>query len=187
MRCWFWNINMDAQNYFANELDNGRLRQGWGYEDRLDLRKLKAKLDAGSSLDPDETGAWTRCSPMLIEIQQDDFVAVKNIPSKDFFTIVKVKAGYDFNRDPALGDYGHLLPVEKIRQFHKRSALVEVPFIRALTREQNPIRVTYRHHSTFMELATMQVSRELAETPSEFKERINSCRNDLIAQLRKSV
>ena len=111
----------------------------------------------------------------------------QNLPSNEFFTVLKVTGTYDFARDPATGDYGHFLPVEVIRRFHKRCGLVDVPLIRALHREQNPIRITYKHNQSLEELAIMQVSQEEAAKPSGFEERINKCRNDLIAQLKNSV
>lgn len=48
MECWFWNIDRPMQSYFRSELDHGRLRQGWGYDQKLDLRKIKAKIETPS-------------------------------------------------------------------------------------------------------------------------------------------
>lgn len=94
MECWFWNIDVDSQNYFVKELDNNRLRQGWGYEPGLDLRILQGKVSTGTAFTPEEETAWSRCVPMLRDINRDDLIAVKNIPTSEYFTIIRVVGDY---------------------------------------------------------------------------------------------
>src|ERR1700691_158064 len=50
MNCWFWNIDIERQDYFRDELNQGRLRQGWGYSNDLDLRRIKTKIDQKEGL-----------------------------------------------------------------------------------------------------------------------------------------
>ncbi len=76
MDCWFWNIDKDSIDFFAAELDNGRLRQGWGDNSDADLRKIKPKVDANIALNDGENRVWARCHPMLT-IKNGDLVAVK--------------------------------------------------------------------------------------------------------------
>jgi hypothetical protein len=110
MQCWFWNIDRSQQPYFASELSAGRLRQGWGWED---LRDFKSKLDHGEKLTDQESSAWNRCSQMLTQISKDDLVVVKNVPSFDGFTIVRVTGAYGFEiNHPDGWDYGHYLQVK---------------------------------------------------------------------------
>ncbi|HWO35398.1 MAG TPA: hypothetical protein VNO32_41920, partial [Candidatus Acidoferrum sp.] len=61
MECWFWNIDRPMQSYFRSELEQSRLRQGWGYNQKLDLRKIRAKIDTPKPLDEDEQGTWSHC------------------------------------------------------------------------------------------------------------------------------
>jgi hypothetical protein len=68
MQSWFWNIDSKNRDYFSEELRNGRLRQGWGYDHRLDLRTLKQKLDQNETFDGEESEAWKRCSVMFTYI-----------------------------------------------------------------------------------------------------------------------
>ncbi len=56
---WIWNISNDNQKFFADELKAGKLRQGWGYEDRLDLRLIANKNSSKQALDEEETAAGT--------------------------------------------------------------------------------------------------------------------------------
>lgn len=186
MECWFWNIDKDSMDFFSSELDSGQLRQGWGGLYDLDLTKIKAKMDKGAPLTEQEEETWVRCYPMLI-IKEGDLIAVKNVPSNEFFTLVRVIGRYKFDINPTVGDYGHILPVEKINVFHRRSTYVDAPFIRALNREQNPIRVTHKHRQSLEELALLEVPAEKAKVASQFEDRKEKCRKDLIAQLKKSV
>jgi hypothetical protein len=128
MRCWLWNIDNRHQEFFAKELRAGRLRQGWGYEPRLDLRKLKQKVDSDKELDDAERKCWKGCSPMLQSITEGDLVVVKKVPSWEKFTIARINGPYTFAVDPQLGDFGHILPVTGPREYHKLSARVPAPF-----------------------------------------------------------
>ncbi len=43
---WGYRIDTDHINYFRSELEQGRLRQGWGWDSRQDLRNLS--MDEGA-------------------------------------------------------------------------------------------------------------------------------------------
>lgn len=187
MECWFWNIDISNQSYFIEELQKGRLRQGWGFRDKLNLRKLQDKVSTNISLDSEEQEAWSRCRAMLQSIQKGDLIAVKNIPSRDQFTLVRVRDKYDFQIDSSVGDYGHLLPVEIVTTYHKYSKLVPSPLINALNREQNPIRITYKHHQTIRDLASIETTPDERERPEQFKEKIANWRISLFPHLRDGL
>lgn len=186
MECWFWNIDLSAQDYFWSELEKGTLRQGWGYDDRLDLRKLRSKMDNSVTLDDEEQRAWDRCNTMVLYIKESDLVVVKNVPTRYQFTIVEVKGTYDYKIED-IGDYGHILPVKVVNTFHKYSKVVPSPFISALNREQNPIRVTYKHSQTVRELATIAPSSEEKDKPEQFKDKVINWRESLLPHLTESL
>jgi len=186
MQCWFWNIDLDNQQYFAQELKAGRLRQGWGYDPKLDLRAIDQKLSQAIALDHQEQQAWDRCNAMLLSIAVGDIVVVKNLPSRQQFTLATVVGKYDFRIDP-IGDYGHLLPVEIIRVFHKYSKIVPSPFINAVNREQNPVRVTHKHHETVRELAATTATDNDTGTPEAFKDKVAGWRSSLLPHLKASL
>ena len=187
MECWFWNIDISKQSYFSEELRKGRLRQGWGYEDKLNLHNLSAKVYANTPLDPQEQEAWDRCHDMLCRIQKGDFVAIKNIPSRDEFALAQITGEYDFQIDSSIGDYGHFLPVEIVTTYHKHSKIVPSPLINALNREQNPIRITYKHHQIVRDLVSMKTTREERKQPEQFKEKIANWRVSLFPHLRDAL
>jgi hypothetical protein len=96
---WIWNIAGDQQHFFADELKKGRLRQGWGYDDHLDLRLIKKKNDHNEPLDDEEKAAWDRLNVMLMDwgIKVGDVIVVKNTPTWGFYTLAKVTGGYQYD------------------------------------------------------------------------------------------
>jgi len=151
-QCWFWNIDLDNQEYFATQLKAGKLRQRWGNKPNLNLKKLKEKPE--TERDEEEQDTWERCKPMLENIKVDDLIVVKNIPDSSHFTLVKVTGAYDFQIDKTIGDFGHFLPIEIIGDFDKyRSAAVPTQFVRALNAHRHPIRRTSAHKQTVINLA----------------------------------
>jgi len=187
MNCWFWNIDKGEQEYFNDELQKHRLRQGWGYDDSLDLRKLNDKLESKAQLDPDdEQPAWSRCCPMLY-IQIGDLVVVKNVPECNKFTLVKVTGPYDFIPDH--GGYGHVLPVDIIGVYHKQSAVVPATLVNALNRAQSPIIVTYKHQQAVCDLASKsaETTPEERAKPEQFKVRVAKWQGSLLPHLRDAL
>ena len=189
LSCWFWNIDSRAQQYFADELKAGRLRQGWGYAPNLDLRKLKQKLVDGNSLDSKEQEAWSRCGYMVDAIKPGDLVVVKNAPDRDKFTIAKVVGPYGFTfgfRE----DYEHVLPVETVAVYHKYSKAVPTTLTNALNREQHPIRRTLKHQQAVYGLASPPLPASLAAErlqPQPFKEKLSGWREKLVPHLRAAL
>ncbi|MGA3131311.1 MAG: restriction endonuclease [Terracidiphilus sp.] len=186
MRCWFWNIDVRHQKYFAMELKAGRLRQGWGYEPRLDLRKLKQKVDNEKALDDAEQKCWKGCSPMLHSIEEGDLVVVKHVPAHEMFTIVKINGPYDFRMDSKVGDFGHLLPVTGLREYNKLSGNVPAPFASALDRARSRIISTYNHADSVVTLYERKHA-DSDNEPEELRSRIRSWRKALIPPLKEVV
>jgi len=186
LKAWIWNINVGARDYFRDELNAGRLRQGWGYLPNLDLRKIAAKIASGQALRPEETATWTRCSPMFSGIDPGDLIAVKNVPDGERFTLVRVRdGGYDYDIG-SIGDYGHILPVEVICVFHKRAASVPAPLANALNKERYPIRRTHSHWDTIRRLAELRCDAD-CQRPEGFKEKVEGWRGALIPRLREGM
>jgi predicted Mrr-cat superfamily restriction endonuclease len=188
MSCWFWNIDKAEHKYFNDELEKHRLRQGWGYDDKLDLRKLNGKVASKIPLDEAEQGAWSRCWYMLAEIKVGDLVVVKNVPKHDRFTIVKVTGPYDFT-NTTQGDYEHVLPVETVGVYHKQSAVVPATLVNALNRAQSPIIRTIKHHQAVCDLASKaaDTTPEVKVKPERFKEKVARWQKSLLPHLKDAL
>lgn len=186
MDCWFWNIDRDRQDFFNRELKEGRLRQGWGYQENLDLREIERSIEEGEPLTDRQESAWSRCSDMLTRIAPGDLVVVKNVPSGDHFTVVRVtEGGYRFEISEETGDQGHTLPVQRIGAYNKNAGAVPTPMVRALNRERHPIRRTEAHHERVVNLA--EVDPETAQQAEPFKEMVESCKDGLRSHLEEML
>lgn len=173
MNCWFWNIDRDRQDFITRELQNGRLRQGWGYNENLDLRKIQKKRQSGEPLTDREQAAWSRCKDMLNRIAPGDLAVVKNVPTSDHFTLVRVTGDYEFEMSDENGGQGHILPVEVIGAYNKNAEGVPTPMVRALNRERHPIRRTLKHQEKVENLTDVDPQSKRASEPEPFKEMID--------------
>ena len=61
-RYWVMRTDVNARNALLAALGRGELRQGWGYDERLDLDRIARKLHAigwrVGALDDEERSAW---------------------------------------------------------------------------------------------------------------------------------
>jgi hypothetical protein len=185
MDCWFWNIDRSQQDFFARELQDGRLRQGWGYRENLNLRVIKKQKEASEPLTERQQAAWSRCRAMLTRIAPGDLAVVKNVPSSDHFSLVRVNGQYSYEISKETGDHGHILPVEMVGPFHKNAAAVSTPMVRALNREQHPIRRTLKHKEAVVNLADAEPGE--AKEPEEFKTKIDVWRQVLAEKLKTLI
>lgn len=181
-KSWFWNIELLQQTYLAQELKNGHLRQGWGYDPKLDLREIYKKVQSNDPLYDEERTAWDRCQAMLLYIEEGDLILVKNMPTSDCFTIVRVTGKYDFQIGRS-EDHGHILPVSALKVYNKYSRLVPAPLTNAINREQNPIRITYKHDQTVKSLSESTVDSDDATLPEPFKDKVKGWRLKLLPSL----
>ncbi len=155
MAVWFWNLSSKHRPRLATELAAGTLRQGWGYRDDLDLRRLK---DTGLS-DDAHAAAWQRCKAMIESIEPQDLVCVKGVlDGRDGagFTVVRVTGAYRFEEpeEELGGDFRHALPVEPVASFHYDAAPVSAALAAALRRARHPIRRAGRHADAVSRLPT---------------------------------
>src|SRR5436190_18909936 len=102
------------RDLLAAEVGAGRMRQGWGYDKRLDLRRLRERAEA-EALDGDEPDIWRRTWRVLVgepgAFAIGDIVVIPRILSPGEWTVVRVTGDYRFEPD-VTGDHGHIVPVE---------------------------------------------------------------------------
>jgi len=107
----YWCYRVDTSNidYFTTELNEGRLRQGWGWDRLQDLRNFK--LDEGAG----------RNRPMFNKVKKGDILLVPRIPSWGEVAIVEASedwnTGYYFDLDERKGDFGHIFPAKYLKKF----------------------------------------------------------------------
>lgn len=126
MHTWERTWRGDGQRaYVWSEIQRGRLRQGWGWDDSQDLRRVQAQLDGGLDLTGWEADAW-KARRMLTEradaIHVDDLVIAVAVPEWHLFVVCRVVGPYEFDSRAEIADYGHVLPVEIVAGPLDRSA-----------------------------------------------------------------
>ena len=115
MSYWGYRIDKNNISFLRNELDQGRLRQGWGWRPDQDLRNRT--FDGGAAGN----------QGMFNKVEEGDILLVPHLPDYGQVTIVQAtedwEAGYEFDL-PEIGDYGHFFPAEKICTFHPKAEVV---------------------------------------------------------------
>lgn len=109
--CWCYRIDNNYPELFWKELHEGRLRQGWGYEEACDLRK-----------DPRDSDVRRNYS-IFYGVKKGDYLLIPHIPDWDSITIAQATEdfdkGYEFHIDEDYGDYGHIFPAKFVKTFNR--------------------------------------------------------------------
>ena len=108
---WGYRIRNDIAEYFFSELEQGRLRQGWGYKPEHDLRNGDVTDDGAR-----------RNKPIYEKVKKGDYLIIPHLPSYDYVTIAQATEdfdkGYQFDIDKN-DDFGHIFPAKYCRHFIK--------------------------------------------------------------------
>ena len=105
---WCYRIDTNKIKFFKKELHNGRLRQGWGWDEGQNLKDFKVDEGAGRNL------------AMFNKVKKGDILLIPQLPSWGHIAIAEAtedwSKGYRFEIDKSSGDYGHIFPAK----FHKK-------------------------------------------------------------------
>jgi hypothetical protein len=112
---WCYRIDKNYRDFFWKELLEGRLRQGWGYDEGQNLNNLTIDEGAG------------RNRPML-NVKKGDILLIPRLPNWDDVAIVEAtenwRGGYKFKIDANMKDYGHIFPAQYIKKFIRNNEYV---------------------------------------------------------------
>lgn len=113
---WGYRINKTKIDFFRTELEQGRLRQGWGWDEKQCLTNLK--MDSGAK----------RNLPIFNKVKKGDILLIPRLPSWSEVAVVEAiedfDKGYKFEIEPSLNDYGHIFPAKLIKQFARKNESV---------------------------------------------------------------
>ena len=128
-RYWGYRIGTSHIDYFYEEVNNGFLRQGWGYNEGQDLNKLTYNEGASRNLSIKQ------------KVKKGDILLVPRLPEWDLVAIVEAKEDwdetYEFDLDELIGDFGHKFPAKLIKSFARNHELVSGNIRSSL---RNPLR-----------------------------------------------
>jgi hypothetical protein len=114
-RCWAERTYKGERSYLLSELQQGRLRQGWGGNPLQDLRLIQAEIEKDGKW-------WERLSEYQKEalpqlrmlssakdsVQLGDWILVPNLPEDGYFLVAEVVGEYYYDPKNA---FEHVLPV----------------------------------------------------------------------------
>ncbi len=110
-------VDYDNLDYIRDEVENGRLRQGWDYEDLRRgfdrFRESYMKVEPDVSLD--EIEKRFNILKIMLVIKKGDYVIVPKYEGEHTFMICQVSDGYDFDDDK---EYRHSIGVENPKVYY---------------------------------------------------------------------
>ena len=110
---WGYRIDVKNQDFFFKELEQGRLRQGWGYAENQKL--------------PDTTDSGARKNlSMYNNVKKGDILLIPRLPDWGSVAIAEAaedwnneEKGYRFEIDDEKKDFGHIFPANYIGCFNR--------------------------------------------------------------------
>ena len=106
----------EIRQYIHDELSQGRLRQGWGWDESQNLGHIDSLWANDEPLSSDQQEAsrhWRMGNGEGPDYMQvDDLIVVANVPNDGLFTICRITGNYEFNIPEEFEDFGHIRPVE---------------------------------------------------------------------------
>lgn len=107
---WGYRIDVKNQDFFFKELEQGRLRQGWGYDKNQELPDTK------------DSGARKNLS-MYHNVKKGDILLIPRLPDWGSVAIAEAaedwNEGYKFEIDDEKKDFGHIFPARYIGCFNR--------------------------------------------------------------------
>lgn len=110
----YWGFRVDTRyvKELNEELSQGRLRQGWGYDEGQNMRVFTVDEGAGRNFS------------MLNNVKKDDLLLVPHLPEWGQVMIVEATedwdTGYRFEIFKT-GDHGHIFPVRAVKVFGRHN------------------------------------------------------------------
>jgi hypothetical protein len=120
-QCWAFRVDRRYLSDLDEELQNGRLRQGWGWDKRQDLRAME--VDAGAG----------RNRQMFSQVKKGDRILIPHLPQYGQITIAEATEdwdkGHDFSAWEKSGDHGHIFPAKPLRNFRRGNLKIPASLI----------------------------------------------------------
>ena len=110
---WCYRVDTSKIKFFTDEIAEGRLRQGWGWDLQQDLRNFKMDEGAG------------RNRPIFNKVKKGDILLIPQLPNWGEVALVEATEdfdkGYRFELDINQHDYGHIFPAKYLKKFTRNN------------------------------------------------------------------
>lgn len=116
-RYWAMRTSKGKSRFIYEELKAGRLRQGWGGEDYLNLNVIRDARSGEKKLNDYQEDVWRRQRRLHPDeedsIQKGDYILLPNLPDKGSWSICKIISNnYRYEIDPKFENYGHIREIK---------------------------------------------------------------------------
>jgi hypothetical protein len=118
-RYWAMRTSDKYRDFIWAEAMMGRLRQGWGWADDQDLRRIADTLAAGLDLADAQRAAWRARRMLDTEpdgMQVGDLIVTQHLPRPGYISVFGVTGAYSFAVPDEVEDFGHIIPVELLEE-----------------------------------------------------------------------
>ena len=109
---WAFRVDKRYLSELNEELEKGRLRQGWGWDERQNLNQFT--LNEGAS----------RNFPILNGVKKNDIILIPHLPHWGLVSIAEAtedwNSGYRFGIFKT-GDHGHIFPAKRLKYFSRHN------------------------------------------------------------------
>jgi len=183
-RYWCLRTDRSQKKYIWDELEENRLRQGWGYAPRLDLRCIREKKKSGQALDEEEQRTWRGNRRLHPDepggMTQGDLVLLPNLPIEGRWTLVEIlDDGYEYAISPDHGDYGHIRHVRIVSaNIHPHAPSVSAK-LRGTMRSQSRLWSVDRYQEEIKRLIEAIESGENVDVPASEDDHLLTMHNVL--------
>lgn len=150
---WCFRVETGNIKYFVSELNENRLRQGWGWHQGQDLRNFTFDEGAG------------RNKSMFNRVKKGDILLIPQLPNWGDVALVEAiedwNIGYKYEIDERKGDFGHIFPAKYIKSFTRNNENVTGNLRSTL---KNPSRFwNINHYATDVEFLINKEATELSK------------------------
>lgn len=169
---WCYRVDTSNLNFFWEQLNEGKLRQGWGWDEKQSL--VNFTLDEGAG----------RNRPMFNKVKKSDILLIPQLPNWGEVALVEATEdwdkGYVFKIDDTLGDYGHIFPAKYLKKFTRDNKHVTGNLRSTL---KNPSRFwNINHYAVDVELL---LSKEVTELSArqDYKSRLEGSIGNIFSEV----
>jgi hypothetical protein len=139
---WVMRTSPWERAYVWAEAEDGRLRQGWGWDETQNLEVIAKTVRAGGQLNDEQQLAWRARRMLSTEgdgMRLGDLVVAPNLPIWGRLSVFRVTDSYRWSPGPVQGPierFGHVLPVALVAADIDRRSNVVSDGLRSMLRPQ---------------------------------------------------
>lgn len=166
----------DKCNFFFEEIKQGRLRQGWGYEEGQNL--LNQTVDKGANR-----------NKSMLNVKCGNILLIPHIPSYHEVTVVEAtddwRMGYQFEINQKYGDYGHIFPVRYLCQFNRYNVYVDACIRSSLRNPSRFWQLNYECDDSVENL--LNIAPQDLISASSYSERLKASLDDAYSEIEATL